>query len=148
MLNEVIYGFKKILHDVPDKFFKLTEEAVSKRPAPGKWSKKQILGHLCDSAINNYSRFIRVQFEPEPFDIRRYNQDEWVELNHYQDISFKDIIELWIVLNRRIVHIISEIPDEKLIIKCDTGNGEFYSLEYIIRDYLTHMKYHLDQILN
>ena len=146
MINEVVDGINKILKELPGKFDRLSEEAVSRHPSPGKWSKKQILGHLCDSALNNYSRFIRVQIEPEPFDIRRYRQDEWVEFNHYQDISSKEIIELWDVLNRRIVHIISEIPDDKLKIICDTGDGEIHTLEFIIRDYLAHMNHHLEQI--
>ena len=30
-----------------------SEEILKKKPSPEKWSKKEILGHLIDSAINN-----------------------------------------------------------------------------------------------
>jgi len=146
MSDEVINGLKKNLREVPEKFLKLGADAVSGSPAPGKWSKKQILGHLCDSALNNYSRFIRVQYESEPFDIRRYKQDEWVEYNDYQNVSPEEIAGLWAILNQRIVKIISRIPSDKLSIKCDTGEGELYELDFIISDYLSHMNHHLGQI--
>lgn len=146
MLSEIISGIKKNLNEVPGKFLKLPDDDVSVHPVPGKWSKKQILGHLCDSALNNYSRFIRVQYETEPFDIQRYKQDEWVKSNDYQNESKDEIIFLWTILNRRIVKIISGIPEYKLKMKCDTGEGNFQTLDFIIRDYLSHMNHHLNQI--
>ena len=146
MSDEIINGLKKNLEEVPEKFLKLSGEKLSSFPAPGKWSKKQILGHLCDSALNNYSRFIRVQYETEPFDIRGYQQNEWVEYNDYQNIPPEEIVRLWTVLNKRIVNIISRIPADKLMMKCDTGEGELYELDFIISDYLSHMNHHLEQI--
>src|SRR4030095_2595683 len=43
----------------------LQETEVSLKPAPGKWSKKEILGHLIDSATNNHQRFVRTQMTEE-----------------------------------------------------------------------------------
>ena len=42
----------------------ISDEAASRKPAPNKWSKKEILGHLIDSAANNHQRFMRLQLTP------------------------------------------------------------------------------------
>jgi hypothetical protein len=38
---------------------KVTDERASLAPTAGKWSAKQIIGHLVDSASNNHGRFVR-----------------------------------------------------------------------------------------
>lgn len=43
----------------------IPEDIAAQKPAPGKWSKKEILGHLIDSAANNHQRFVRLQLQPE-----------------------------------------------------------------------------------
>jgi hypothetical protein len=39
----------------------IPEEKASAPRAPGKWSAKQVMGHLIDSAFNNHQRFVRAQ---------------------------------------------------------------------------------------
>jgi hypothetical protein len=148
MLNNSINELESRLIDVPVRFALIPLKMAATKPSPYKWSKKEILGHLCDSAVNNLSRFIRAQFENEPMNIIRYSQDDWVKLNGYQDKPASEIIELWKCLNKQILIIISRIPEEKLNFKCDIGDGEIMSLEELIEDYLNHMKHHLGQILN
>lgn len=70
--------------ELQQKLSTLSESEWSERPSPTAWSKKQILGHLCDSAINNLSRFIKVQYEPQPFQLQRYQQNYWVDAQNYQ----------------------------------------------------------------
>lgn len=48
----------------------LDEATTSARPAPGKWSPREILGHLIDSASNNHQRFVRAQATPEDVRLR------------------------------------------------------------------------------
>src|SRR4029077_10226718 len=71
----------------------VSDEAASRRPAPGKWSKKEILGHLIDSAANNHQRFIRLQMEDQLV-FPGYRQNDWVELQHYSDRAWGDLVEL------------------------------------------------------
>jgi hypothetical protein len=40
-------------------FENVSEEEASKPAIAGGWSRKQILGHLIDSASNNHQRFVR-----------------------------------------------------------------------------------------
>lgn len=126
---------------------------LSFKPSESKWSKKEILGHLCDSAINNLSRFTRSQFEDEPFKVITYAQDNWVRVNHYNEMKINVIIDYFSGVNKQIVHIISNIPEEKLGIVCDLGDAAFRdivvekTLLWLIEDYLVHMEYHLRQVI-
>ncbi|MFI8494904.1 DinB family protein [Peribacillus butanolivorans] len=127
----------------------MSELEVSQRPMPDKWSKKEILGHLCDSAINNLERFIKIQYEEQPFALTPYNQDQWVDIQDYQDISIEEIINLWCGLNKKIIKIIDKTPYEKLAYQCDIGNNQMKTLEWLIQDYLEHMEHHLkNQVFN
>ena len=82
------------------------EFELSKKMRPEKWSKKEVLGHLIDSAINNLQRFTEIQYESQPYRLRTYNQNELVKINDYQNSELKDIVELWLALNNRILFII------------------------------------------
>ncbi|WP_169786343.1 hypothetical protein [Viridibacillus arvi] len=72
---------------------------VTNRPSPTKWSKKEILGHLCDSAIMNIERFIKIQYEKQPYALPTYNQGEWVAKPNYQDTPIEEILTLFYFLN-------------------------------------------------
>lgn len=152
VLFNTINKLTRYVNEVPENILMISEADLSFKSKPGKWSKKEILGHLCDSAINNLSRFIRAQFEAEPFVVNTYMQDEWVKINNYQEMSTKDVAELWMTLNKQIVNVISKIPEDKLGIECDVSRAAFRetrerkSLLWLIEDYLIHMEYHLKQL--
>ena len=55
----------------------MAEEQALAAPAGMKWTRKEILGHLLDSASNNHQRFVRAQFQPE-MTFPRYVQDQWI----------------------------------------------------------------------
>jgi hypothetical protein len=141
-----------LLERIPEEIKEIPTAELEYKRAPEKWSKKEILGHLCDSAINNLSRFVRAQFEQGPFKIEPYAQDEWVKLNRYQETDIENILNYWVTLNNQIVNIISIIPEDKLGIVCDLGQAAFRegeiekNLLWLIEDYVVHMEYHLRQI--
>ncbi len=114
------------------------------KPLPEKWSKKEILGHLVDSAQNNIQRFIRGQYQDTPSLI--YNQDEWVRLNNYQESDLHELIELWRLLNLQIVRIWKNMPEENLKRPCDV-NGELVDIEWHVNDYTDHLIHHMKQIM-
>ncbi|MGE8205554.1 DinB family protein [Heyndrickxia sp. NPDC080065] len=142
-MQNIIERLNQWIIKVPEEFNQMSEADVSKRPLPNKWSKKEILGHLCDSAINNLERFIKIQYEKLPFVLSPYNQDQWVELQNYQDTPIEEIIDLWTSLNKQIVKVIEKVPCEKLAYQCDLGNQQIKNLEWLIQDYLEHMEHHL-----
>lgn len=153
VLNNSINRLNYLISEVPEKFKQFSEKELSTKPAPGKWSKKEILGHLCDSAINNLSRFIRAQFEEEPFRVVPYAQDDWVRLNHYNEMKIEDVLNYWVAINKQIVKVVSNIPEDKLGVMCVLGNAAFRedsvdkTLLWLIEDYVVHMEYHLRQVI-
>jgi len=123
-----------------------TEELEMKQHSE-KWSKKEILGHLIDSAINNIKRFTEVQFEPKPFRIHRYNQNELVKANNYQGADKNHLIEMWHSLNRHIFYLIQLQTPETLDYEIILEDGRVYDLNYLIDDYISHLEHHLNQIM-
>jgi DinB superfamily len=85
------------------------DEATAARPrAPGKWSRKQILGHLVDSAANNHQPFVRLQLSPR-IDLPGYDGDDWVRWQRYQDRPWREIIELWRAYNVQLASLIRDV---------------------------------------
>jgi hypothetical protein len=115
-----------------------------KRPAPGKWSKMEELGHLIDSANNNHQRFVRGQFEARPQ--IGYKQDEWVSSNRYQEMDPYTVIELWTAYNTFIVSLMRKTPVDAYPRECVSGDGP-HTLEWLMVDYVDHVDHHLDRIL-
>ncbi len=120
-------------------------EEFEEEKAEGKWSKKQILGHLIDSASNNHQRFIRGQFETRALVI--YNQDSWNEYGHYKVMSTTLIVDTWAAVNLFLSALIKHIPSSAYSNILDMGNQGMITLEYVIEDYVTHLEHHLRQIV-
>jgi hypothetical protein len=133
-----------------DEFLKNKIDTIDwgSKPMPEKWSRKEILGHLTDSAQINLERFVRCTYE-ENFKLV-YWQNEWVATKHYQETETKEILDLWILLNRQIVRVLAGYPADRLQAQCDTSrNGVgLNTVEFIAADYVTHMQHHLQQILS
>jgi hypothetical protein len=123
----------------------LGEAEVSRNRGQGKWIKKEILGHLIDSAVNNHERFVRAQFA-NPFAWPGYDQVAWVSVHRYRERSWSDLVDLWVALNRQVVVVVEGIPTEKLDTMCQIGEAAQASLEWWIHDYIRHLKHHLAQL--
>ena len=124
--------------------------AVSARDAEGRatpnvWSRKEELGHLIDSAINNYARVIRVQQETNPL-LPGYEQDVWVERQGYQDRDWKELIALWSTLNAHMLHAARRAPTAAFARNCTIGDGPVITLGFVIEDYVDHVVHHLEHI--
>ena len=116
-------------------------------PNPTKWSKKEVRGHLIDSAHNNLRRFVVGQYEQQPNIV--YDQDYWVSANDYQHMNDVDVIMLWQLLNERIIVVLKNMPMENCNRTCDTGkiSPSIYTIEWLAADYVKHLKHHLNQII-
>jgi hypothetical protein len=111
-----------------------------------KWSKKEILGHLIDSGINNLQRFTEIQYSEKPYKIRPYNQDTLVKYNDYQNKNSQNLFDLWLHLNRHILEIIKNQTDITLEYELTLPNGTLANLQFLIEDYIEHLFYHVSQI--
>ncbi|HYG16084.1 MAG TPA: DinB family protein [Bacteroidia bacterium] len=141
------HALSTLIHQTAAKFSAITEEQWSHKASPSIWSKKEILGHLIDSAMNNLRRFVVTQYQQN--DKIYYRQDEWVAFQEYQHAPTEEVIELWKLLNLQICRTIDNMPPEKLEYTCDTGKTaeQLHTLEFLIDDYIVHMQHHLKDIL-
>ena len=116
------------------------------KPAPGKWSNKEIIGHLCDSAMINLQRFVRCTYE-DNFKLV-YEQDEWVATQRYQEMYIENLLELWRLLNLQIARVLETYPADRWQAQCDSKKTEtgLHTVEWLAQDYVVHLKHHLDQI--
>lgn len=124
----------------------LPEASLSVRPAPGKWSNKEIIGHLTDSAQNNIQRFIRAQYENTPRIV--YDQNFWVGAQDYQHYPTRDLIRLWVLLNRHLCRILEAMPASAYQKTCDWGKNspDIQTLEHVAADYFVHLQHHIGQL--
>lgn len=114
------------------------------KPSPAKWSKKEILGHLVDSAQNNIRRFIVAQYEDRPKIV--YNQDQWVAITNYQQYQTTDLIDLWYLLNKHICQVLTFMPVEMSQQQAQTE--DLHDLRWLAEDYIKHLLHHLHQVLD
>lgn len=135
----------EIVEKAYNKYIDLNDDITSKRVSENKWSLKEIMGHLVDSASNNHQRFIRLQIVSE-LDFPGYGKDnwKWLELSKYSEMSFSDILLLWKQYNILIANIMRNAKEDALS-NYWTLDGEKYTLKELIVDYLRHLKEHLEQ---
>ena len=138
---------ESILKEVPSRLSRISEEKSTHRRGPGKWSKKEELGHLIDSAANNHQRFVRMQIE-NGLSLPQYKQLEWVQVQHYYSISWDDILKLWHVYNAHILHIMKNVDESKLAHVAIFPDYGSQTLEFLLDDYINHMEHHLKTILS
>lgn len=124
----------------------LSEAEVMRSRGAGKWVKKEILGHLIDSAVNNHQRFVRAQ-TTERLIWPGYEQDRWVALQKYRERPWAEVVGVWEGLNRHIAHVMAHVPPERLGTTCVIGDNEPVTLEWLMGDYVRHLRHHLEQIL-
>lgn len=137
---------KNIIDTELQRFQAISEEEWNYKATPEKWSKKEIIGHLCDSAFTNIRRFVVTQYKENENIV--YDQNAWVKAQNYQNVPTTELINLWKALNYQVVHIVENIADEALQRTCDTTKTEpqVFSLEFIIKDYVDHLQHHLESI--
>ena len=135
----------------------MTDAESARAPAPGKWSPRQIIGHLIDSAANNHQRFVRGGLQDDLV-FPGYAQEAWVTLQQYQDAQWMDLLVLWAAYNRHIAVVMTVIPVEarrrvrtehsldRIAMREPASEAEA-TLEYLMNDYVDHLEKHMHQLL-
>src|SRR6185369_15957650 len=126
------------------------------KSAPEDWAPIEVIGHLIDSAANNHQRFVRAQVTDDLV-FPGYEQNQWVSSQKYQNESWSEVIQLWSAYNLHLLHVASVIPEDVLTKARSPHTLDQIAfnlvdkttpatLEYLIRDYVDHLRHHLDQI--
>jgi hypothetical protein len=123
----------------------VTEEQSAQPALPGGWSRKQLIGHLIDSASNNHQRFVRAALQ-DSVTLPGYDQEGWSRAQFVQDAPWGVLIALWANYNRYLAHVIAHLPAGKLDVPIHIGAYEPMTLSFVAEDYLVHLNHHLAQI--
>src|ERR1035437_5367639 len=141
-----IARLEELLKSVPQRLADIPDDAVALKPAPNRWSKKEILGHLIDSAANNHQRFVRAQSGPR-LEFPNYEQEFWVATQAYVTAPWPDLVNLWLLLNRHLLRVVKAMPAEVLSDECVIGGRPAVTLEALAAGYLRHAAHHLGPLL-
>lgn len=144
MTEALAQQLTEIVESSLQKFSSISEEDWNSKPLPEKWSKKEVLGHLADSAINNINRFIRIQHGDQTN--LYYDQNFWVKASDYEHQDLESVKTLWYSLNLQIARVWKKTWDADLE-RTIPVKDETPTLKFLMEDYIDHLNHHLKQIL-
>ncbi|MFC4480120.1 DinB family protein [Flavobacterium chungangensis] len=144
-MESVILKFEQLLNENVNYIPTINNEILEVKN-PGKWSKKEILGHLIDSAIHNLVRFTEINYSEKPYRHRPYNQIDLVNLNQYQKTDIKELTQLWFLINNQIVRIMKSVDENALDYKIILSDESVIDLRFLMTDYVEHLEHHINQI--
>ena len=144
-MKQTANEIRQIIAVIIPKLKQLPEAEIAQRPRPKKWARKEILGHLIDSASNNQQKFVRMMQQPH-LDFPGYAQDDWVDLQNWASADWQGMIELFDAFNRHIAYLIETIDPKFYSNTVTIEDSGPFTLEFIMPDYVEHLKHHVKQI--
>lgn len=144
-MKDIARQIRSLISTVEPRLSRMNDGDLVFKPTQHEWSKKEILGHLIDSAANNHQRFVRA-VNKVANQFPTYDQDEWVRIQRYNERHWLSLIELWSAYNSHLSHIIECIPEDAKSSPCHIGKKEPVTLEFVVKDYLRHLQHHLKDI--
>jgi hypothetical protein len=157
-MDQWLEDFKQTIDSASERLRQITESQSEQPRAEEHWSAKQIVGHLIDSATNNHARFVLGQIKDDLV-FPGYDQNSWVQIQHYQQASWPQLVDLWRAYNLHLLHVMAHTPADKMNSSCTqhslqtiafktVSKSEPVTLEYLMKDYVVHLKHHLSQIFD
>ena len=120
---------------------------VDIRVSEDKWTLKEMVGHLIDSASNNHQRFIRLQIDKE-INFPAYDHEQWKDISNIHEFEFSDLLNLWKSYNYFLLHLIKNIDVKDYGNKWIIDHKEI-TLKFIVEDYFgQHMDWHIELYKN
>jgi hypothetical protein len=144
-MQNIAAELRNIIEHTFPKLQQIVEEESGKPIGKEKWSRKQLLGHLIDSAANNHQRFVRAQLSSH-INLSGYQQNDWVRVNNYQRESWSELVQLWKSFNLHLAHVVQFIPNEALHNTISLDEKPPMTLRFVIEDYIRHLRHHLEQM--
>jgi hypothetical protein len=145
MAAELGQAFAERIDAAHQRLASISEREASQPYRPGGWLRKEMLGHLLDSAANNHQRFVRAALDGH-YSGPSYAQEDWVRLHGYKELPWAGLVASWRERNATLSRIVFRIDDSALDAMCTIGEHEPVTLRFVIEDYLAHMERHIDQM--
>lgn len=145
MADNLAQWFRAELDAIHDALVALPAELADVPWRAGGWTRKQIVGHLLDSATNNRHRFVRAGAE----DVHagpQYGQDAWVAAHGYADQPWATLLAWWETEHEILMAVVDRVPAERLDASYAVGDDAPVTLRFLIEDYIAHQRWHLKQI--
>jgi DinB superfamily len=156
-MQTYVKELRSILDRATPALLALGDDRSTTHPAPGKWSPREVIGHLIDSASNNHQRFVRARFQNDLV-LAGYDQDAWVALQKYQEEPWPELVTLWRAFNVHMAHVMESVPAS--VRQREHGRHNLHEINWkpvpadkpatlddLMEDYVAHLKHHLRQIL-
>jgi DinB family protein len=144
-MTELSEKLRSLVEAAEPRLREISETESSQPILAGGWSRKQVIGHLIDSASNNHQRFVRAALQTS-LDFPGYDQTGSVRVQAVQDADWQLLVALWVVYNRYLAHVIAQLPASKLETVCRIGSGDPVTLGFLATDYVVHLGHHLSQL--
>jgi hypothetical protein len=146
MRDNLAQKFRADLDEVHRALVALPPELADVPWREGGWTRKQIVGHLLDSAANNRQRFVRASIDGQ-YKGPQYAQDAWVAAHGYAHQPWPTLLGWWEAEHEILMAVVDRIPEDKLEATCTVGQDQPVTLRFLIEDYVSHQHWHLKQIL-
>lgn len=144
-MQNTIFKFEQLLNENAI-YFTTIDTVILEAKNPDKWSKKEILGHLVDSAIHNLVRFTEINYLEKPYHHRSYSQNDLVNLNQYQTMDISELTQLWLSINKQIFRIFKSVDEKALDYQIIMKDQSVIDLKFLMIDYVVHLEHHINQI--
>lgn len=137
-----------LLENTKSKINTFSENDLTYKSSPDSWSKKEILGHLVDSALHNLRRFVAAHYMEMPFAITAYEQDALVAANHYQELPIAHIVRMWCAINQHIIEVVNRLTPAQLADEViNPDEFKFLSIAQLYEEYVEHLELHVKKIV-
>jgi len=145
MANTVYHPFAQGLQQIRTTLWSVPEELADVPWRPGGWTRRQILGHMLDSAANNHQRFVRASLDGA-YSGPTYDQQAWVDAHGYAVQSWRTLLAWWSALHEILSAVVERIPEGRLETVCFVEGDPPTTLRFRIEDYIAHLQHHLHQM--
>ncbi|MGD0097006.1 MAG: DinB family protein [Terracidiphilus sp.] len=146
MPTQISVHFRAELDSVYATLLALSPELAGRPWRDGGWTRKQIVGHMLDSAANNRQRFVRASSDG-CFVGPNYGQDAWVAAHGYADQPWATLLDWWKVEHEILAAVVDRIPEERFEAICKVGEDASVTLRFLVEDYFPHQRGHLAQLV-
>lgn len=150
MFSQVVEEIRKIVEVEEQFLLSLDKESIVSKFNSQNRSIKQIVGHMIDSASNNFHRIVHLQYNSNPLIFPNYsingNNDRWIAIQNYQEEDWIVLIQLWKYSHLHLTHVIEYINPNKIDNIWLASSEEEVSLKDMVLDYSRHLNLHIREV--